>query len=79
MITCPTCNGKGKIREMKRSIFGSIEMTKVGMLEAPEETPSPAWQHWLGPLPLEWVIQRSIINCNWMKRARMQHLISLIR
>lgn len=26
-ITCQTCNGKGKIREMKRSIFGSIEIT----------------------------------------------------
>lgn len=29
MVSCKTCNGKGKIREMKRSIFGSIEMTKV--------------------------------------------------
>lgn len=29
MITCQTCNGKGKIREMKRSIFGSIEMTRA--------------------------------------------------
>ena len=29
MIECKTCNGKGKIREMKRSIFGSIEMTKA--------------------------------------------------
>lgn len=29
MITCQTCNGKGKIREMKRSIFGSIEMTRT--------------------------------------------------
>src|SRR6185436_8098376 len=28
-IECKTCNGKGKIREMKRSIFGSIEMNKV--------------------------------------------------
>ncbi len=28
-ITCNTCNGKGKIREMKRSIFGSIEVTKT--------------------------------------------------
>jgi molecular chaperone DnaJ len=28
-ITCQTCNGKGKIREMKRSIFGSIEMTRA--------------------------------------------------
>lgn len=27
-IDCKNCNGKGKIREMKRSIFGSIEMTK---------------------------------------------------
>jgi len=26
-VTCQTCNGKGKLREMKRSIFGSIEMT----------------------------------------------------
>lgn len=29
MITCETCNGKGKIREAKRTIFGSIEVTKV--------------------------------------------------
>jgi len=29
MVTCQTCNGKGKIREMKRSIFGSIEMTRA--------------------------------------------------
>jgi molecular chaperone DnaJ len=28
LVTCVTCNGKGKIREMKRSIFGSIEMTR---------------------------------------------------
>jgi molecular chaperone DnaJ len=28
-VTCQTCNGKGKIREMKRSIFGSIEMTRT--------------------------------------------------
>jgi len=28
-ITCQTCNGKGKIREMKKSIFGSIEMTRT--------------------------------------------------
>ena len=28
MITCTTCNGKGKIREVKKSIFGSIEMTR---------------------------------------------------
>lgn len=26
-ITCVSCNGKGKIREMKKSIFGSIEIT----------------------------------------------------
>ncbi len=29
MITCKICNGKGKIREMKRSIFGSIEMSRA--------------------------------------------------
>ena len=29
MITCQTCNGKGKIREMKKSIFGSIEMART--------------------------------------------------
>lgn len=29
MIICKQCNGKGKIREMKRSIFGSIEMNRV--------------------------------------------------
>mgnify|MGYP001569847190 CR=1 FL=1 len=28
-MTCQTCNGKGKIREMKRSIFGSIEITRA--------------------------------------------------
>lgn len=28
-IQCKTCNGKGKIREMKRSIFGSIEVNRV--------------------------------------------------
>lgn len=28
MITCQICNGKGKIREIKKSIFGSIEMTR---------------------------------------------------
>jgi molecular chaperone DnaJ len=28
-IECKTCNGKGKIREMKRSIFGSIEVSRV--------------------------------------------------
>ena len=27
-VECRTCNGKGKIREMKRSIFGSIEMAR---------------------------------------------------
>jgi molecular chaperone DnaJ len=27
-IECKTCNGKGKIREVKRSIFGSIEMSR---------------------------------------------------
>src|SRR5688500_2196473 len=25
-IECKTCNGKGKIRDLKKSIFGSIEM-----------------------------------------------------
>lgn len=29
MISCPTCNGKGRIREMKRTIFGSIEVSKT--------------------------------------------------
>lgn len=29
MIECKTCNGKGKIREVKRSIFGSIEMARA--------------------------------------------------
>jgi molecular chaperone DnaJ len=28
-INCQTCNGKGKIREMKRTIFGSIEVSKT--------------------------------------------------
>jgi molecular chaperone DnaJ len=28
MTSCSTCNGKGKIHEIKRSIFGSIEVTK---------------------------------------------------
>lgn len=28
LVTCQTCNGKGKIREMKRSIFGSIEVAR---------------------------------------------------
>jgi molecular chaperone DnaJ len=42
MTTCQTCNGKGKIREMKRSIFGSIEMTRtcdicVGSGKVPKE------------------------------------------
>lgn len=29
MVACTTCNGKGRIREAKRSIFGSIEITKA--------------------------------------------------
>ena len=29
MKSCETCNGKGKIRELKKTIFGSIEMTRV--------------------------------------------------
>lgn len=29
MATCPTCNGKGTIREMKRTIFGQFETTKT--------------------------------------------------
>ena len=29
METCKTCNGKGKIRETKRSIFGSVQTTKT--------------------------------------------------
>lgn len=29
MIECKTCNGKGRIREIKRSIFGSVEVSKV--------------------------------------------------
>jgi molecular chaperone DnaJ len=29
MIECKTCNGKGRIREMKRSIFGSIEVART--------------------------------------------------
>lgn len=28
-IECKTCNGKGKIREMKRSIFGSMEVNRT--------------------------------------------------
>jgi molecular chaperone DnaJ len=28
-VNCQTCNGKGKIREIKKSIFGSIEMTRT--------------------------------------------------
>jgi len=28
MKSCDTCNGKGKIRELKKTIFGSIEMTR---------------------------------------------------
>lgn len=42
MVTCKICNGKGKIREMKRSIFGSIEVTHTceacaGSGKVPEE------------------------------------------
>lgn len=29
MIECKTCNGKGSIREMKRTIFGQVATTKV--------------------------------------------------
>lgn len=29
MAECQTCNGKGRLREVKRSILGSIEITKV--------------------------------------------------
>lgn len=29
MQECKQCNGKGKIRELKRSLFGSIEMTRT--------------------------------------------------
>lgn len=29
MQICRTCNGKGKIREMRRSIFGSVQTTRV--------------------------------------------------
>lgn len=29
MMECKTCNGKGKIREVKKSIFGSIEMART--------------------------------------------------
>lgn len=29
MITCKTCNGKGRLREMKRSIFGSVEVSRT--------------------------------------------------
>lgn len=29
MVECKICNGKGKIREVKRSIFGSIEVSRV--------------------------------------------------
>ncbi len=29
MVECKTCNGKGKIREVKKSIFGSIEMART--------------------------------------------------
>lgn len=42
MVTCQTCNGKGKIREIKKSIFGSIEMshaceTCAGQGKVPKE------------------------------------------
>ena len=42
MHECKTCNGKGKIREMKKSIFGSIEMSKTcevcnGLGKVPKE------------------------------------------
>lgn len=41
-IDCKVCNGKGKIREMKKSIFGSIEMTRscencLGQGKVPKE------------------------------------------
>jgi molecular chaperone DnaJ len=41
-ITCTVCNGKGKIREMKRTVFGSIEVahtceTCFGSGKAPKE------------------------------------------
>lgn len=29
MVECKTCNGKGKIREVKRSIFGSVEVSRA--------------------------------------------------
>jgi len=29
MTDCKTCNGKGKFREMKRSIFGSVEVSRT--------------------------------------------------
>lgn len=29
IVACQVCNGKGKIREIKRSIFGSIEMSRA--------------------------------------------------
>ncbi|MCX6752323.1 MAG: molecular chaperone DnaJ [Candidatus Nomurabacteria bacterium] len=42
MVTCKTCNGQGRIRESKRTIFGNIASTKVcevclGSGEAPKE------------------------------------------
>lgn len=42
MESCKTCNGKGQIREMKRTILGSIQTTKVcdycfGRGEVPKE------------------------------------------
>ena len=42
MQTCKTCNGQGKIREAKRTIFGNISSTKIcneclGIGEVPKE------------------------------------------
>jgi molecular chaperone DnaJ len=42
METCKTCNGKGKIRESRRSIFGQVQTTRTcekcgGRGEAPTE------------------------------------------
>ncbi|MEK7128341.1 MAG: molecular chaperone DnaJ [Patescibacteria group bacterium] len=42
MVTCKTCNGQGKIRESKRTIFGNIGSTKIcevclGAGEVPKE------------------------------------------
>ncbi len=41
-VNCATCNGKGKLREMKRSIFGSIEVSRTcetcaGLGKVPKE------------------------------------------